>query len=79
MASYARRPTVVEAYHWVKDNKEPYPEWLIESFVDGGLIMNGTELFYNGQPVKFGDYIVKESNGVSVRHGQVFEQHYYPL
>lgn len=79
MASYARRPTVVEAYRWVEGNKESYPEWLVETLVNGGLIMNGTELFYNGQSVKSGDYIVKEPNGVSVRHGQVFEQHYYPL
>lgn len=80
MPNYARKPNVVEAVRWSKESNETYPEWVFEALCEGSkLTMDKRDLLYNGEPVNDGDYIVKESDGVSVRHGQTFEQNYYPL
>ena len=80
MASYARRPQVIEAYEWTGDTSKPIPPWVIEALSIGkDLYMKGKELHFMGQPVAVGDYVVNSIGGATVKNGQVFKQNYYLL
>ena len=81
MASYARKPSVLEAFQWTGEVKNRAPWWILEALVNGKLIQEGKQLLLPGfGAVPIGDYIIKEPAGaVSIRNKSVFEQNYYRL
>lgn len=87
MASYARKPNVVEAYQWVGDTKKPMPLWVVEAMVQDIVFKDkgSDELMVRICPdhlssVPVGDYLTKGMRGsIGVWGKQRFEDMYQPL